>query len=565
MRLVARIARPFEALHALEQVADLEVGVAVVRVPDLGALAEQRVGLVEEQDHVARLGSVEHAPQVLLGLADVLVDDLREVDAVQRQAELVGEHLGRHRLAGAGRAGEQHRQPGVVPDAPVPHSWWTSASEAIAGAISSSCSDCLRGSTSSSRRKRGRTASASSPRSSSSSSRHAVTSRSGVTAPFAGTRRATDRIAAASKRNRRRRRATLSRAELVPPQRDAGLVRQRRHAARQAPSRPGGTSAGPPRPSTASSSRSAERSAGQAQRAGGEHRRGGVELQEQVDAAQPARARQRLEQARACRASRFRRRTRRRRDLPSCTRPPPPRRGRRRAARRRHDLEAGGLVRRDPLAVRSRQGAERRRRVRRGEQQRPDHQRGGEERAAPVDGRVALRPLEQAVALEPMARLGGRQQLARLVPQPLGERQRRVHGRRVVDAGSDDRSRRAVETRQHREREQEALARPEIQLASHPRERPARRPAGLLRLRRLDLRPEVAGGLVVREETLLVLPVAGKVERLDDRVGRRRQRATPTASGLAALVPHPEHLAAQPQRHLAQPVPCELVLGYELR
>ena len=39
-----------EALHALEQVADLEVGVAVVRVLDLGALAEERVGFVEEQD-----------------------------------------------------------------------------------------------------------------------------------------------------------------------------------------------------------------------------------------------------------------------------------------------------------------------------------------------------------------------------------------------------------------------------------------------------------------------------------------------------------------------------------
>ena len=76
-----------EALHALEQVADLEVGVAVVRVLDLGALAEQRVGLVEEQDHVGRVGGVEQPAQVLLGLADVLVDDLRQVDAVQRQRQ----------------------------------------------------------------------------------------------------------------------------------------------------------------------------------------------------------------------------------------------------------------------------------------------------------------------------------------------------------------------------------------------------------------------------------------------------------------------------------------------
>ena len=39
-----------EPLHALQQVADLDVGEAVVRVLDLGALAEQRVRLVEEQD-----------------------------------------------------------------------------------------------------------------------------------------------------------------------------------------------------------------------------------------------------------------------------------------------------------------------------------------------------------------------------------------------------------------------------------------------------------------------------------------------------------------------------------
>ena len=42
-------------LHALQQVADLDVGVAVVGVLDLGALAEERVGLVEEEDGVAAL------------------------------------------------------------------------------------------------------------------------------------------------------------------------------------------------------------------------------------------------------------------------------------------------------------------------------------------------------------------------------------------------------------------------------------------------------------------------------------------------------------------------------
>src|SRR4030095_10762245 len=63
-------------LHPLEEVADLDVGVAIVAVLDLAALAENRVGLVEEQDRAADLRCVEDSPQVLLRLADVLAHDL---------------------------------------------------------------------------------------------------------------------------------------------------------------------------------------------------------------------------------------------------------------------------------------------------------------------------------------------------------------------------------------------------------------------------------------------------------------------------------------------------------
>src|SRR3712207_8090693 len=52
--------------------------VAVVRVLDLGAATEQRVGLVEQEEPVARLDLVEHARERLLGLADVLRDDLAQ-------------------------------------------------------------------------------------------------------------------------------------------------------------------------------------------------------------------------------------------------------------------------------------------------------------------------------------------------------------------------------------------------------------------------------------------------------------------------------------------------------
>ena len=48
------------ALHALEQVADLDIGVAVVAVLHFAALAEQRVGLVEETAPRPRLRGIEH-------------------------------------------------------------------------------------------------------------------------------------------------------------------------------------------------------------------------------------------------------------------------------------------------------------------------------------------------------------------------------------------------------------------------------------------------------------------------------------------------------------------------
>ena len=55
-KFVVRIARPDEGLHPLEQEGDLDVGVAIVRVLDLAALAEERVGLVEAQDGPGPLG-----------------------------------------------------------------------------------------------------------------------------------------------------------------------------------------------------------------------------------------------------------------------------------------------------------------------------------------------------------------------------------------------------------------------------------------------------------------------------------------------------------------------------
>ena len=96
-----------EGFHALQEVVDFDVGVTVVAVFDFAAFAEQGVGFVEEQDCAAAFGSVEDAPQVLFGFADVFGDDAREVDAVQVELEFVGDHFGGHGFAGAAFSGEQ--------------------------------------------------------------------------------------------------------------------------------------------------------------------------------------------------------------------------------------------------------------------------------------------------------------------------------------------------------------------------------------------------------------------------------------------------------------------------
>ena len=64
-----------ERLDPLQQVVGLRVGEAVVRLLHVGALAEQRVRLVEQQHDLGVLGAGEQLRQVLLRLADVLAGD----------------------------------------------------------------------------------------------------------------------------------------------------------------------------------------------------------------------------------------------------------------------------------------------------------------------------------------------------------------------------------------------------------------------------------------------------------------------------------------------------------
>src|SRR5262249_24869310 len=96
--------------------------VAVVAVPYLGSLAEQRVRLVEEEDRAAFLGGVEDAPEVLLGLADVLAHDLAQVDAVEIEAQFSGEDFRGHCLPGPAGPGEKgaDADPSLAPGRKAP-------------------------------------------------------------------------------------------------------------------------------------------------------------------------------------------------------------------------------------------------------------------------------------------------------------------------------------------------------------------------------------------------------------------------------------------------------------
>ncbi len=74
----------------------------------LSPLAKEGIGLVEEQDGAAGLGSGEDAGQVLLGVANVLTDDGGEVDLVEVQAQLSSDDVRGHGLTRARGTGKEH-------------------------------------------------------------------------------------------------------------------------------------------------------------------------------------------------------------------------------------------------------------------------------------------------------------------------------------------------------------------------------------------------------------------------------------------------------------------------
>src|SRR6185437_15544492 len=94
-------------LHLLQQVGDFNVGVAIVRVLHFGAFAEERVGLIEEEDGVGSLGFAEDLAELLFGFANVLADYDGEVDAIKVEAEVPRNNTGGHGFPRPADAAEQ--------------------------------------------------------------------------------------------------------------------------------------------------------------------------------------------------------------------------------------------------------------------------------------------------------------------------------------------------------------------------------------------------------------------------------------------------------------------------
>ena len=98
-------------LHPLQQVRDLDVRVAVLGVRDLRALAEHRVGLVEEQDRVRPLARRRRSAPRFFSVSPMYLHTIvaRSTWNMSRPRSL-GQHLRGHRLAGPGLAREQDLQ-----------------------------------------------------------------------------------------------------------------------------------------------------------------------------------------------------------------------------------------------------------------------------------------------------------------------------------------------------------------------------------------------------------------------------------------------------------------------
>src|SRR5262249_35806742 len=89
------------------------VGIAVVSAGGLGALAEQGIGLIKEQDPVVTLRLVKDAGEVLLRLTNVLGDHQREIHTIDVKPRGLAKQRRGKCLAGTGRTIKEATEAGL--------------------------------------------------------------------------------------------------------------------------------------------------------------------------------------------------------------------------------------------------------------------------------------------------------------------------------------------------------------------------------------------------------------------------------------------------------------------
>src|SRR6476661_3128382 len=103
--------QPAIGLHALQQIADFDIGIAIMTVFDFAAFPKECVGFIEQEHRSAFLGGIKDTAKILFRLANVFVNDLAQVNPIEIKTQLAGKDFGGHGFARAAGSGKQGADP----------------------------------------------------------------------------------------------------------------------------------------------------------------------------------------------------------------------------------------------------------------------------------------------------------------------------------------------------------------------------------------------------------------------------------------------------------------------
>ena len=180
-----------------------------------------------------------------------------------------------------------------------------------------------------------------------------------------------------------------------------------------------------------------------------------------------------------------------------------------------------------------------------------------------VPSRVS-RGLEKSEPPERMGRAAQRQDFLGLLPEALGESEGGTGPGGVIQAGGDDRARRAVHDREESKGQDETGGGIEFEFARHPGEGTARRGRRVGRSV-FEQGRQVTRRFVRGEEMLFLVGVAREIEGGGKPVRKRRQRSPSAERKGSPLLPEPGDFAAQPVGGLVQPIVAQGIFSSEAR